>query len=134
MVEIPAFGTDTCNVVSLVILESRVILSFPKNDNPLAPKFSPVISDDLSFADIPCLSKKAPDKAASVFATIVVVVIPVATKSPLLILDESWTRKLFPVTNPCGDAVVNVVIPVTESNVDDVTFNSCPILSRYSPA
>ena len=61
------------------MLESRVILSLPKNDNPLAPKFSPVISDALSFADIPCFNKKAPDNAASVFAIIVVVVIPVTT-------------------------------------------------------
>ena len=71
------------------MFESRVILSLPKNERPLAPKFSPVISDALSLADIPCFNKKAPDNAASVLATTVVVVMPVATKSPLLMLDES---------------------------------------------
>ena len=89
MVDIPAFGTETCKVVSFVMLESRVILSLPKNDSPLEPKFSPVISDALSLADIPCFSKKAPANAASVLATTVVVVTPVTTKSPLLIFDES---------------------------------------------
>ena len=39
-------------------------------------------------------------------------------------LDESCTLKLFPATNPCGEFVVNVVIPVTVSNVDDETIIS----------
>ena len=29
---------------------------------------------------------------------------------------------------------MNVVSPVTESNVDDETISSCPIFNKYSPA
>ena len=49
-------------------------------------------------------------------------------------LDESWTLKLLPVTYPWGELVVNVVSPVTESNVDDETISSCPTFNKYSPA
>ena len=51
-----------------------------------------------------------------------------------MIFDESWTLKLFPTTNPWGEFVVNVVIPVTASNVDDETISSWPIFNKYSPA